>query len=55
MFSVYCAGHDDEVLLDEGSFDLHNTDDGIVVTWSCPCGTDGSFVTGRKARLAPAA
>lgn len=55
MFRVHCAGHGGDVILPPGSFELHNTADGIVVAWACPCGTDGAFVTGRRARVERAA
>ncbi len=48
MFRVHCAGHGREVLLFPGSYEVHNTDGGIVVTWACTCGVDGAFVTGRR-------
>jgi hypothetical protein len=54
MFHVFCEGHGRDVLLSERDVRLHNIDPGILVAWRCPCGTEGSFLTGRKAEAAAA-
>ncbi|MGH9137778.1 MAG: hypothetical protein ACRD0G_12125 [Acidimicrobiales bacterium] len=53
MFTVFCPHHQADVLLSERRIQaLENGDDGIRVHWECSCGTRGSYLTGRKARVA---
>ncbi|CAA9229188.1 MAG: hypothetical protein AVDCRST_MAG76-1133 [uncultured Acidimicrobiales bacterium] len=50
VFSAYCPGHGRRVLL--GPHDIvaiHNTTKGVHAYWRCPCGGQGSFLTGRRA------
>jgi hypothetical protein len=47
MFSVFCPGHDSEVLLTPRSIDeITNTPNGIELKWHCPCGSRGTVLTG---------
>ncbi len=56
MFSVYCSGHEHEVLLFASNITgITNTPGGIVVAWRCPCGTTGHWVTGARHEAANAA
>ena len=53
MFTAHCPTHGTEVLLFARNITgLVNTADGIVVSWRCTCGTEGTLLTGR--RRAPA-
>ena len=52
MFTVTCPGHGGEVLLPESRVRLHNMDPGILAVWTCTCGTEGAFLTGRHAATA---
>jgi hypothetical protein len=47
MFRVHCAGHGRDVILTERNVRLVNLDPGILVAWTCPCGTEGAYVTGK--------
>ncbi|MDY7101336.1 MAG: hypothetical protein S0880_09125 [Actinomycetota bacterium] len=50
MFTVHCDCVDGEMLLSESRITgMANTDVGIVVSYRCWCGRDGTFVTGRRA------
>jgi hypothetical protein len=49
MLSVYCPTHGREVLLTPRRIDrVVNTSGGIVVRWSCWCGTTGHLLTGAR-------
>lgn len=54
MLRVHCEGHGRDVLLFPGDYELLNSDAGIVVVWTCSCGSEGAFVTGRAGVEQPA-
>lgn len=48
MFEEYCPTHDSRVLLSPSRIAaIHNSADGVVVTWRCWCGHVGRSVRGR--------
>ncbi|HEX9993446.1 MAG TPA: hypothetical protein VGB14_11005 [Acidimicrobiales bacterium] len=57
MFSVYCPGHEREVLLSVSNIvGMSNTAEGIEVHWRCRCGAAGTWLTGaRRSRPGTAA
>ena len=55
MFEVHCPGHGGRVLLTSSRVRrVANTGGGIVISWRCWCGQDGTTTTGRR-RSRPAA
>lgn len=53
MFSVYCPGHEHEVLLTVSAITgVANTAEGIEVHWRCRCGTTGTWLTGARRPVA---
>jgi hypothetical protein len=43
MFDAYCPGHRGRVVLgSDSTLSFGNTGDGMVVRWTCSCGTAGS-------------
>lgn len=51
MFSVYCPGHRDIVLIwTSGIEQIVNTPEGIEVRYHCTCGYRGVWLTGRRSQ-----
>lgn len=51
MFSVYCPGHREIVLIwTSGIEQIVNTPEGIEVRYHCTCGYRGVWLTGRRSR-----
>jgi hypothetical protein len=57
MFTVYCAGHESQVLLFSEHIDeLVNRPDGVELRWRCTCGTTGATnIRRRRPELADVA
>ena len=49
MFTAHCPSHGGRVLLGVGHITaIRNGPDGILVEYRCPCGSRGSYLTGRR-------